>query len=225
MIVYLLLSILFGLIVLASIVTVIVGFVKKRKNIIVTAAILFTAGVVGGVYSIVTYTKKAFQYVTSDEFQKDAQKGSEMVGETIGSVSSGMSKGLSSTLDDEAIAALANKSATIIGKSVKTIASGLDSTIGNTNIFVDTTLSDAGFELGRAEEIYQSHVGKLEIFIDYKKDFKGKLRIANYDQAGKKIDIAETNISAKAGDGRVEVFNFPHSTMGVTTYYIISKVE
>lgn len=93
------------------------------------------------------------------------------------------------------------------------------------NIFIDTTLSGSGLELGRAEEVYKSQASKLEIFIDYKKDFQGKLRITNYDQGGKKIDIAETNINSKAGDGRVEVFSFPHSNTGVTTYYIISKVQ
>ena len=222
---YIFLTIVFGLIVLASIVTLIVGLAKKRKNITIAAVVLFIVGIIGGVFSIITYTKKVYDYVTSNEFQKDAQKGSEKIGETIGSVSSGVSKGLSSTLDDEAIAGLAKKSATIIGKSVKTIASALDSTVSSKNIFVDETLSGTGLELGRAEEEYKSGKGILSIFLDYKKDFQGKLKITNYDQSGKKIDIAETKINAKAGDGRVEVFHFPYSSMGVTTYYIVSKVE
>ena len=104
---YIFLTIVFGLIVLASIVTLIVGLAKKRKNITIAAVVLFIVGIIGGVFSIITYTKKVYDYVTSNEFQKDAQKGSEKIGETIGSVSSGVSKGLSSTLDDEAIAGIA----------------------------------------------------------------------------------------------------------------------
>jgi hypothetical protein len=65
----------------------------------------------------------------------------------------------------------------------------------------------------------------LEIFIDYKKDFKGKLKLTSYDQTGKKMDVAEKEINAKAGQEQVEVFSFSHSDLGLTTYYIISKAE
>ena len=147
------------------------------------------------------------------------------MGQTVGSVSSGLSKGLSTTLDDEAISNLAKKSATILGKSIKTIASSLDTTIGNKNIFIDQNLADADFELGRADEQYNSKTNDLGIFIEYKKDFKGKLKLTNYDQTGKKIDIAEKEINAKAGQEKVEVFSFSHSELGLTTYYIISKAD
>jgi hypothetical protein len=153
------------------------------------------------------------------------KKGSEIVGQTVGSVSSGLSKGLSTTLDDEAISNLAKKSAAILGKSIKTMASGFDSTIGNKSIFMDQNLTDAGLELGRADEQYKSKTNDLGIFIDYKKDFKGKLKLTNYDQTAKKIDIAEKEINVQAGQGRVEVFSFSHSDLGLTTYYIISRAE
>jgi hypothetical protein len=55
--------------------------------------------------------------------------------------------------------------------------------------------------------------------------FKGKLRVTNFDQNGRKIDIADIEVNSKEGDGKVEVFSFPHSNFGITTYYIISKVE
>ncbi len=225
MILYILLIVTFGLIILVSIGTLIFGLIKKRKNILITAAILFVVGVIGCVFSGLTYSKKVYDYVKSKEFQDDAKKGSEIVGQTVGSVSSGLSKGLSTTLDDEAISNLAKKSATILGKSIKTMASSLDSTIGNKNIFIDQNLADAGFELGRADEQYNSKTNDLGIFIDYKKDFKGKLKLTNYDQTGKKIEVAEKEINAKAGQERVEVFSFSHSDLGLTTYYIISKVE
>lgn len=225
MILYILLIVAFGLIILVSIGTLIFGLIKKRKNILITAAILFVVGVIGCVFSGLTYSKKVYDYVKSKEFQDDAKKGSEIVGQTVGSVSSGLSKGLSTTLDDEAISNLAKKSATILGKSIKTMASSLDSTIGNKNIFIDQNLADAGFELGRADEQCNSKTNDLGIFIDYKKDFKGKLKLTNYDQTGKKIEVAEKEINAKAGQERVEVFSFSHSDLGLTTYYIISKVE
>lgn len=225
MILYLLLIVVFGLVILISIGTVIFGLIKKRKNFLITAAILFVVGVIGCVFSGLTYSKKVYDYVKSKEFQEDANKGSELVGETVGSVSSGLSKGLSTTLNDEAISTLAKKSATIIGKSIKTMASGFDTTIGNKNIFIDENLSDAGFEPGRATEQYNSKTRDLGIFITYQKDFKGKLKLTNYDQAGKKIDIAEKEVNAKAGEEHVEVFSFLHSDLGLTTYYIISKAD
>lgn len=225
MITYLLLIVAFGLTALVSIGVLIFGLIKKRINILITAAILFIIGVIGCVYSGLEYSKRLYNYVTSNEFQQDTKKGSEIVGQTVGSVSSGLSKGLSTTLDDEAISNLAKKSATVLGKSIKTMASGFDSTIGNKNIFMDQNLTDAGLELGRADEQYQSKTNDLGIFIDYKKNFKGKLKLINYDQTGKKIDIAEKGINVKAGQGRVEVFSFSHSDLGLTTYYIISRAE
>jgi hypothetical protein len=223
MLLYLLLIAFFGLVVLASIGTSIFGLVKKRKKVLVTAAVLFATGVLGCVFAGFMYTRKAFDYVQSGDFQEDAKKGSTLVGQTLGSVSSGVSEGLAITLDDEAIARLAHKSATILGKSVKTIASGLDSTVGNKSIFLDQSLADTGLELGRADERYNAKAYELGIFIDYTKDFQGKLRITNYDQTGKKIDVAEKDITAKAGQGKVEVFRFPHSNLGITTYFIVSK--
>ena len=225
MILYLLLIVAFGLVILVSIGTLIFGLIKKRRNILITAALLFVVGAIGCTFSGLAYSKKVYDYVKSKEFQEDAKKGSEIVGQTVGSVSSGLSKGLSTTLDDETISNLAKKSATILGKSIKTMASGLDSTIGNKNIFIDQNLADAGFELGRADEQYKSKTNDLRIFINYKKDFKGRLKLTNYDQTGKKIDVAAKEINAKAGQEQVEVFSFSHSDLGVTTYYIISKAE
>ena len=225
MILYLIFIVLFGLLILVSIGTLIIGLIKKRKSVLITAGILFVVGVIGCVFSGLAYSKKIYDYVKSKEFQEDARKGSELVGETVGSVSSGLSKGLSATLDDKAISDLAKKSATILGKSVKTIVSALDTTIGNKTIFINQNLADVGFELGRAEEQYNTKTNDLGIFIDYKKDFKGKLKLTNYDQTGKKIDVAEKEIDAKIGEEKVEVFSFSHSDLGLTTYYILSKAN
>jgi hypothetical protein len=221
---YLLLIIVFGVVILASVATLIYGLIKNRKNLLITAVILFAIGTIGCAFSALTYTKKVVNYVRSDEFQSDTKKGSELIGQTIGSASSGVSSGLATTLDDEATTKLARKTGTIIGKSIKTVASGFDSTVGNRNIYLDSSLSDGGLELGRAEEKYNSKNNDLQIFIEYKKPFKGKLRVTNFDQNGRKIDIADKEINSKEGDGKVEVFSFPHSKFGMTTYYIVSKV-
>jgi hypothetical protein len=210
---------------LSSIGTLIFGLVKKRRGVLITAAILFVIGTAGCAFSALTYTKKVVKYVKSTDFQQDAKKGSELVGQTMGSVTSGISRGLAATLDDEATTKLAQKSATIVGKSVKTIASSFDSTLGNKNIFLDSSLSGTGLILGRAEEQYKSKTADLGIFFDYRKDFNGKLRITNYDQTGRKIDVAEKVVKSKAGQGKVEVFSFSNSNLGLTTYYIISNAN
>ena len=101
----------------------------------------------------------------------------------------------------------------------------MDSTLGHKNIFLDKTLENSGLELGRADEKYNAKTNGLGIFIDYKNDFKGKLRITNFDQAGQKIEVVDKVVNAKAGQNKVEVFSFLHSDLGLTTYYIISKPE
>ncbi len=225
MILYLLLIIVFGLIILVSVGLVIFGLIKKRKNILVTSAILFTVGIIGCAFSALTYTKKTLEYVKSKEFQDDTKKGAEIIGQTVGSTTSGISNGLSKTLDEAAIKNLASKSAIILSKVTKTIASNLDSTLGHKNIFLDKTLENSGIELGRADERYNSKTNNLGVFIEFKNDFKGILRITNFDQTGQKIEVVDKTINAKAGQNKVEVFGFLHSDLGLTTYYIISKPE
>jgi hypothetical protein len=172
-----------------------------------------------------SYAKKTLEYVKSKAFQNDAKKGAEIIGETVGSAASGLSGGLSKTLDDEAINKLASKSATILAKVTKTIASNLDSTLGSKNIYVDKSLENSGFDLGRADEKYHQKSNDLCIYFEYKKDFNKTIRITNYDQKGKKIEVVEKTIKVKAGESKIEVFSFLHSDLGLTTYYIISLVE
>ena len=225
MILDLVLIVVFGLIVLISIASLIFGLISKRKNLLVMSAILFCVGTLGCIFSAMTYAKKAIEYVKSKEFQNDTKKGAELIGETVGSTTSGLSNGLSKTIDDEAITNLASKSASILGKVTKTIASNLDSTLGNKNIYLDKSLENSGLELGRADEKYNSKTNDLGIFIDFKKDFKKIIRITNYDQVGKKIEVVDKAINSKAGQNKVEVFSFLHSDLGLTTYYIISLAE
>ena len=68
MILYLLLIVVFGLVILISTGTLIFGLIKKRKNFLITAAVLFAVGVIGCVFSGLTYSKKVYDYVKSKEF-------------------------------------------------------------------------------------------------------------------------------------------------------------
>lgn len=222
---YFLLAVLFGIISFIAVVFLIIGIIKKQKNIFTVAAIFLAVGVGGCAYAIIAYTREAYHYVTGKDFQNDVQKGAGLVGQTLGSASSGFSKGISETLDDNAIRTLAGKSASIIGNSIKTIASGLDSALGNKQIFIDTSLSASHLELGRASATYDGNANDIDIFIQYPKGFKGKLKLTNYDQTGKKIDIAQKAVDAKTGQETVEQFQFLHSDLGLTTYYILSKTE
>ncbi len=224
MILYLILIIAFGLLTLIAMITSLFGLVKKRKSTLTTGLILFAIGLCGCFFSGYKYAKTALDYVQSKGFQDDTRKGTELIGETIGSATSGLSKGLSTTLDDESISKLAEKSGAILGKSLKTISSSLDSTIGNKKIFIDKTLQDENLTFGRAEEKYNSKTNDLGIFIESKNDFKGKLKMTNYDQVGKVIDVATKEVTLKANNGKVEIFSFTNSSFGITTYFIISKV-
>lgn len=225
MLLYLLLIIAFGILMLAAVGLLIFGLIKKQKNVLVVAAVLFLGGTIGCIFSAITYTKKAIEYAKSGELQKDVRKGAELVGKTAGSVASGLSEGVATTLDEDAIKQMAMKAGLILGKSVKTIASGLDSTVGNKLVILEKQLEVAGLEPGRAEEKTKGEALDLEVFIDYQKDFTGTIRITNYDQTGKKIDAVDKRIDVKAGQGKVEVFSFKHAETGVTTYYILSKVD
>ncbi len=188
MITYLFLIVFFGLLGLIGIGLLVFGLIKKRKILLVFCAILFAIGISGGIFSGFMYAKKVVQYVKSDDFQDDARRGSEMVGETIGSATSGLSNGFSKTLDDKSVMNLASKSATIVGKVTKTIASNLDSTLGSKNVYLDKSIENSGLEFGRADEKYNAQTNDLGIFVEYKKDFNKAIRITNYDQTGKKMN-------------------------------------
>ena len=215
----------FALVTIVSFGFVIFSVVKKRRNTLRFGAVLVIACGASTIISGLMYSQKAVNYVKSGEFQTDTRKGAALVGKTIGSASSGLSDGVANTLDDEAIKNLAGKSASILAKVTKTVASTLDSTIGTKNIFLDQSVSETGIELGRGTEKYQSNGNDLQVFISYKKNFKGKLRLTNYDQMGKKLEQVEKAIFSTAGEERIEIFHFPNSEFGITTYFILAVAK
>jgi hypothetical protein len=225
MLLYFTLLVISGLVTLVGVVSIIYGLIKKRINFRSTGLFVFMIGLFGCFIFGYQYAKNTIDYVKSNDFQEDAKSSAQFVGETVGTVTSGLSKGLSKTLDDEAISKLAQKSGAILGKSIKTIASALDSTIGSKSIFIDKTLERDGLTFGRAEEKFNAESNDLGIFVASETDFKGRLKITNYDQTGKKIDVAEKEVNIRAGKGNVEVFSFTNADFGMTTYFIITKIS
>lgn len=208
-----------------AIISIVYGVLKKRDKFWKIGAIVFALAVIGAFYFGYQYTRLAIDYVRSKDFQSDVQKGSELVGETIGSITSGASEGLASTLEDSSIAKLAGQSGLILGKSIKTIAAGLDSTLGEKNVFIDSLLEAEGLQIGRAEEEFKDGKSVLSFYIESTKDFKSKVAVTNYDRAGKIIERSEKQVILQSGKGQVEKFTFNNSDFGLTTYFIVSKVK
>lgn len=223
MLIYFLLIVVTALLAAMFLGVIVYGIFKKKKRLIITATTIFVVASLVCIFCSYMYVRKSVTYINSEAFQKDVKKGAEFAGQTIGSTVSGVSKGLGTTLDDDDIAAIANKTGTIFGKAIKATASGLDSTL-KTSIFTDTSIANAGFQFGRAEEVFANNSHDLGLFISFTKNFKGRLKLFMYDQEGKKMDIAEIPINEKAGIEKVVRFAFSAQHDGITTYYILSKL-
>ena len=159
----------------------------------------------------------------TDEFQAGTKKKAENVGKTWGNTVSGTAQGLEATLDDEAIAKLANKGAKIVGKGVKAVATGLDETTGKTTVFADESVEKIGVTIGRAEQIRDSTKYSFGLFLEFKNDFDGNLILTAYDSKGLKQDNSELSIKQKAGKAKVYVFQFDYFQPGLSGYCILTK--
>jgi hypothetical protein len=219
------LVIVLGLIMVSSALGIVISYIKGNPRLTKLAIGVFAVSAIGCGLSAYFYAQKVWAYAQSNEFQNDVKKGAELAGKTVVSATSGAAKSAAAALDDEAIAQLANKSASIAGKSIKTITAAMDSTLGSKNVFMDQNLANAGLEIGRAEAHYKAGKEHLGVFINYKQDFKGNLTLTNYDQTGKVIEAATLGVIEKAGQGKVTLFQFEYSELGLTTYYILSKAN
>jgi len=159
----------------------------------------------------------------TDEFQAETKKKAENLGKTWGNTVSGTAQGLEATLDDEAIAKLANKGAKIVGKGVKAVATGLDETTGKTTVFADESVDKTGITIGRAEQITDSTKYSFGLFLEFKNDFDGKLILTAYDSKGLKQDNSELTIKQTAGKAKVYVFQFDYFQPGLSGYCILTK--
>jgi len=222
---YLIAIIACSIVAIAAVVIAIISIIRKNIKLFTASTLVFVVTCIVGVYCIFQFTIKTVDYVSNHKVQETISAGAEIAGKTAGSIISGGAKGMNQTLDDNAIATLAGKSGTIIGKAIKATAAGLDSTF-KPSIFIDASLTNAGLELGRAEELYEHKSGDvfMGIFITYTKTFKGTLKLVMYDQAGKKMTIAQTDINEKTGAEKLVRFNFPVVHTEPTRYYILSKL-
>jgi hypothetical protein len=211
--------------VIACFILGIIGIIKKKIGMFVTSVIVFVIAAIVGVFSFFQYVVTTIEVISSNDVQEKISKGAELAGKTAGSIISGGAKGMNQTLDDNAIAALAGKSGTIIGKAVKATSSGWDSTF-RPSIFIDVSLANAGLELGRAEELYErkNDDAFMSIFITFTKSCKGTLKLTMYDQEGKKMTTAQSDINEKGGAEKLIRFNFPVIHTELTRYYILSKM-
>lgn len=174
------------------------------------------------IYTGYTYGQKTMAFVKSEEFQMMAKNNAELMAKTYGNTVSGAAKGLNEGLDDEVIIALASKSAVITGKIIQTTAAALDSTVGKTKILTDQSVGKASIEIGHAGENYQDTLREINLFLDFKKEFKGNLVLTSYDIEGKKMDLCSLKLDKKKNDAELVSFKFKHTPDTWSSYYILT---
>jgi hypothetical protein len=223
MIIYLLLIVFTGLMTIIALGLTIGGIVKKKRKLWIGSLVGFLFFTLLTVFSVYTYIKENINYMGTEEFQAETKKKAENLCNTWGNTVSGTAQGLEATLDDEAIAKLANKGANIVGKGVKAVATGLDETTGKTTVFADESVDKTGILIGRAEQITDSTKYSFGLFLEFKNDFDGKLILTAYDSKGLKQDNSELTIKQKAGKAKVYVFQFDYFQPGLSGYCILTK--
>jgi hypothetical protein len=223
MILYLLLIVFAVLMTIIALGLTIAGFIKKKPKLWIGSLAAFVIFTLLTVFSIFSYVKESVNYMGTEEFQAETKKKAENLGKSWGNTVSGTAQGLESTLDDDAIAKLANKGANIVGKGVTAIATGLDETVGKTTVFSDESVDLVGITIGRAEQISNSPKFSFGLYLEFKKDFDGKLVLTAYDSKGLKQDNSELTIKEKAGKAKVYVFQFDYFKPGLSGYCILTK--
>ena len=156
---------------------------------------------------------------------KKKQKAASNWGKNIGNTVSGAAEGLESTLDEDIIAKFAKKSGIILGSIVEAISSGVEETLGKQKVYADKKIEKNGITIGRAEMLVDSVKYSYGVFLEFKKDYKGKLKLTAFDVDGKKIDKAVVDIDQKSGQDRVFVFEFEYLKPAQSEYSILSGVE
>ena len=199
------------------------GLIKKKQKTWIISLIAFVLFIMLTVFAILSSVRRTVNYLGSEEFQEDTKEQAENLGKTWGNTVSGTAKGLDETLDEDAIIKLANKGAKSIGKGVKAVASGFDETTGKTTIFQDESIDKYWITVGRAERIKDSLVYSFGLYLEFEKNFEGKLVLTAYDEQGLKKDKSELIINEQAGHGKVFVFQFEYFKPGLNGYCILKK--
>jgi len=198
-------------------------FVKKNKKIFLISLIstvVFTLLIVVSTY---VYLKQTIEYMSTEEFHNETRQKAENMGRTWGNTVTGVSQGLEASLDDEAIAKLANKGAKIVGKGVQAMSEGLDETVIKTTVFADESIEKDGMSIGRAEQVTDSVKYSLGLYIAFKKDFDNTLTLTAYDSSGAPVDVSKLEVKQSAGQAKVYVFKFDHFKPKANGYCILTK--
>jgi len=201
------------------------GLIKKKRKLWIGSLSAFVLLTLFSVFTITTYISKSIDYMASEEFQEETKKAASNWGKNIGNTVSGAAEGLESTLDEDIIAKFAKKSGMILGSSVEAITAGVDETIGKQKVYADKKIEKNGITIGRAEMLVDSVKYSYGVFLEFKKDYKGKLKLTAFDVDGKKIDKAVVDIDQKSGQDRVFVFEFEYLKPAQSEYSILSGVE
>jgi hypothetical protein len=223
MILYILLIVFSILVALIALGLTIGGLVKKKRNLWIGSLATFVVFSLVTVFAIYTYVKETVNYMGSDAFQAETKKKAENMGKTWGNTVSGVSKGLNETLDDEAIAGLAKKSGTILGKGVQAFSTGLDETVGTTKVFADSLVNTMGIDIGRAELLLDAAKYSVGLYIASKNNVDSKFVLTAYDSKGVPQDNATLAIKQQAGKAQVHVFTFAYLKPGPSGYCILTK--
>lgn len=220
---YILLIVFSILMVLIALGFTIGGLVKKNQKVWISSLIGLVVFSLVCVFAIILYAKETYNYMGSEEFQEETKKTAQTWGENIGNTITGAAKGLESTLDEESITKLADKSATVVGKGVVALSDGFDKTVGKTTIFADESLEALGIKIGRGEETNDTTGYQMKIYLDFEKDFEGDLNLSIYDSEGLKQNSKSNSFSQKAGDGAIFSFHFEDFEPGLSGYCILAK--
>ncbi|MBK8805528.1 MAG: hypothetical protein IPO21_02300 [Bacteroidales bacterium] len=219
---YLLLCVFAILLTLIALGLTIGGLIKKKRSLWIGSLIAFVFLTLFSVFSIVTYVKKSIDYMGSEEFQEETKKSASNWGKNIGNTVSGAAEGLEATLDDKAIAKLAEKSGVILGSGVKAISTGVEETLGKQTVYTDKEIEALGISIGRAEWIVDSAKYTLGLYLDFGKDINGTLKLTAFDRDGKKVDNSEIVTSQKSGQSKVFTFPFEFLKPTQFEYFVLS---
>lgn len=223
MLVYILLIVFSVIMAVISLTAGIYFFIKKNKKIFIISLISTVIFTLLIVVTTFIYVKKTVDYMSTDEFRNEARQTAENLGHSLGNTVSGVSSGLEASLDEDAIARLANKAAKIAGKGVQAASEGIDETVIKTTVFADESIEKDGMMIGRAEQVTDSAKYSLGLYISFKKDFDNTLTLTAYDSSGMPVDVSKLEVKQSAGQAKVYVFKFDHFRPKANGYCILTK--
>ena len=224
MILYLLLCVFAILVTVIALGIAIAGIINKKRTLWISSLSIFVVCALFSVFSVVTYIKKSIDYMGSDEFQEETKRSASNWGKNIGNTVSGAAEGLEETLDEDVINKLAEKSGIILGGGVKALSKGASNT-GNKAVHVDKEMEKYGIEIGHAELLENSKKTSFGLYLEFKKDFKGKLRLTAFDMEGKKIDNSTIELDQKLDQDEVFEFEFKYLKPINCEYLILSTIN